>query len=89
MVKVALEIKNGSKVFKPKKGDVIIFDGKEWYVTTKEDIFAEYQAKVDAKLNDVENELVSLRQFKSDVSSQIIEMSEIIKNFIEYKEGDN
>ena len=85
MLKVCLEIKNGSKVLKPKSGDVIIFDGKEWYVTTKEDIFAEYQAKVNAKIQEVEAELSELRQFKSEVSSQMIEMSETIKKFINYQ----
>lgn len=85
MLKVCLEIKNGSKVLKPKNGDVIIFDGKEWYVTTKEDIFAEYQAKVNAKIQEVEAELSELRQFKSEVSSQMIEMSEAIKKFINYQ----
>ena len=87
MFKVGLEIKNGSKALKPKKGDVIIFDGKEWYVTTKDDIFREYQEKMDEKLAEIERELVELRQFKREVSEQIIEMSEIVKGFVKLQ-GD-
>lgn len=87
MLKVGLEIKNGSKIFKPQKGDVVIFDGKEWYVTTKDDIFKEYQNKVDAKLADVEKELKALRQYKAEVASQIAEMAAVIKQFVEL-EGD-
>ena len=82
MLKVGLEIKNGSKIFKPKKGDVVIYNGKEWYVTTKEDIFKEYQDKVDAQLKEVEDAVKELETFKAEVSSQLIEMSEIIKQFV-------
>ena len=82
MVKVGLTIKNGSKVFKPKKGDMIVFDGKDWYVTTKEDIFAEYQEKVDAQLQEVQRELQELRQYKGEVASQMSEMGTLVKNFI-------
>lgn len=82
MVKVGLNIKNGSKTFKPKAGDVIIFDGKDWYVTTKEDIFKEYQDKVDAKLQEVDNELREIRDFKVGISQQMIELGETVKKFV-------
>lgn len=84
MLKVGLEIKNGSKIFKPSKGDIIIFDGKEWYVTTKDDIFAE----VNAKMQTMENELQLMREFKSEVSSQIAEMGKIIRDFINLQQGE-
>lgn len=87
MLKVGLEIKNGSKIFKPKKGDVVIFDGKEWYVTTKDDIFKEYQDKVDAKLAEVDIKVAEMEQYKKDTSAQIAEMAAVIKQFVEL-EGD-
>ena len=88
MVKVGLNIKNGSKIFKPKAGDVVIFDGKDWYVTTKEDIFREYEEKVDSKLAQVDEELKEMEEFKQEISSQMVEMSETIKKFIKLQ-GDN
>ena len=88
MVKVGLNIKNGSKVFKPQKGDVIIFDGKDWYVTTKDDIFSEYQEKVDNKLVEIEANLREMEEYKGEISSQVAEMSEIIKQFIKLQ-GEN
>ena len=98
MVKVGLNIKNGSKVFKPKAGDVVIFDGEDWYITTKDDIFREYQEKMDAELAKVEAKLAEVteklrteleknEQFKREVSSQIIEISENVKKFIKLQ-GD-
>lgn len=82
MVKVGLNIKNGSKVMKSKEGDVIIFDGKDWYVTTKDAIFKEYQEKVDAKLEQVQEKLVDMENYKKDISQQMKTMSEAIKKFV-------
>ena len=87
MVKVGLNIKNGSKVFKPKPGDVIIFDGKDWYVTTKDDIFREYQMKMDAMLTQIGEELKSIREFKVDIANQMTKMGEAVRKFIIF-EGD-
>ena len=85
-VKVALNVKNGSKVFKPSAGDVIIFDGKDWYVTTKHDIFREYEEKVDAKLKEITEQMKrndeDIVNFKKDISEQMISMSETIKEFV-------
>ena len=82
MVKVGLNIKNGLKVMKPKEGDVIIFDGKDWYVTTKDAIFKEYQEKVDAKLEQVQEKLVDMENYKKDISQQMKTVSEAIKKFV-------
>ena len=37
-MRVALDIKNLSKLNQPTENDVIIYDGKRWYVTTKDDL---------------------------------------------------
>lgn len=82
MVKVGLNIKNGSKIMKPKAGDVIVFDGKDWYVTTKDDIFKEYQEKVDGKLAQVDKKLQQIEKYKADISKDIQTMSETIRKFV-------
>lgn len=82
MVKVGLNVKNGSKIFKPTAGDVVIYDGKDWYVTTKDDLFREYQAKVNAVLLETTEKLDKIEAFKQEISSQMLEMSEIIKKFV-------
>ena len=87
MVKIGLDIKNGSKAFKPKKGDVVIFDGKEWYVTTKEDIFAEYERKVDEKLQEVTDSLRKIENYKQEISEQVIAIGEAVRDFMKLQ-GD-
>lgn len=82
MVKVGLNIKNGSKIMKPKEGDVIVFDGKDWYVTTKDDIYKEYQTKVDKKIEQVDSKLLEMENYKKDISQQMKTMSEAIKKFV-------
>ena len=88
MVKIGLNVKNGSKIMKPKQGDVIIYDGKDWYVTTKDDIFREYQSKVDDKLKEINEKLSLMEEYKREISSQMTTMSDAIKNFIQLQ-GEN
>ena len=82
-MKIALEVKNNSKIIKPSKNDVIIHDGKQWYVTTKSDIFHEYEEKIDAKLRELQELINSLAQdnasFKENVSKQVLDISNIVE----------
>lgn len=85
MVTIALNIKNGSKAFKPKPGDVIIFDGKDWYITKKEDIFREY----DEKMLKMEQKVEKMEEFKAEVNEKIDKMSDIMQKFVILQnEGD-
>ena len=90
-MKIALEVNTNKKAIKPSKNDVIIYDGKEWYVTTKEALFKEYEEKVDAKLKEVDRELQAIQDFKQEVSSQMVEMSKAVKRAILLQEhkGEN
>lgn len=89
-MKIALEVKNGARIMKPSKNNVILFDGKEWYVTTKQDIFAEYEMKIEAKLNALQaliDELAADNEaFKSEVSNDILAINKIVKKL--YEEGE-
>ena len=75
MVKIGFEIKNGSKAFKPKKGDVIIFDGKSWYITTKEDLLEDSYRLIE----ECKAELENMKEFKKEVASEIKTLSDLIQ----------
>lgn len=85
---VVLNVKNTSKVLKPTKNSVMLYDGKEWYITTKEKLFEEW---LDL-LNQCNNKLEELEQqhteFKREVSSQLREMTELIHTLFETKGED-
>lgn len=81
-MKFAVDVKNMKKAISPSKGDVIMYDGKNWYITTKEDLFKEYQDKIDARIAEADRKLAEVDTFKAQISSQLIEMSEIIKKFV-------
>lgn len=87
-MKVALNIKNMKKAIRPSADDVIIYDGKDWYITTKETLFKEYQDKVDTKLAEVNAKVVEMEAYKRETSSQIAELAEVIRQFVQL-EGDN
>lgn len=86
-MKVALDIKNMSKLKKPTANDVIIFDGNEWYITTKEDVLSD----AISLLEECKKTLVSLKEdnesFKKQTSRDIHELSETVKQLLQFK-GD-
>lgn len=86
-MKIALNIKNMRKAMRPSNDDVIVYDGKEWYITTKETLFKEYQDKVDARLAAVDAKIAEMEAYKGEVSSQIAELAEVIRQFVQM-EGD-
>ena len=68
-----------SKTLKPTCNDVMIYDGQDWYVTTKENILKD----ANTLLEQCKNELDTLKKenadFKVDIAKQLLEMSELIK----------
>ena len=34
-MKLILEVKNNKKIINPSRDDILLYDGKEWFVTTK------------------------------------------------------
>ena len=83
MADVLLDIKNVPKVMKPTENDVIVFDGKRWYVTTKESLLADAYKLIE----ECKAELVRLKaenkEFKSTVNNQLKIMSDAIKKLYE------
>lgn len=87
-MKVVLSVKNNSKVIKPIENNVILYDGKQWYVTTKEKLFEEWTSllnECNSKLEDLEKQNT---EFKKEVSSQLKEMTELIQKLFETKGED-
>lgn len=86
-MRIALDIKNLSKIKEPTVNDVIIYDGKKWYVTTKDDILKE----THNLLLECKEELLKLKkenqEFKQQTSKDIIELSDTVKKLLELK-GD-
>lgn len=82
MVTVGIKVKNASKAIKPSKGDVIIYDGKDWYVTTKEDLLKDaYKLIEDCKI-----ELEEAKDFRKEVAAQMKTMSDIIQVLYKHSE---
>ena len=82
MIKVALNIKNGSKVFKPTEGSLILYDGKDWYVTTKEDLFKEYDEHFADKIAECNQKIEEITVLKQELAAQMVEYSEMIKTIV-------
>ena len=83
-MKIALEVKNNSKIIRPSKNNVIIYDGKEWYVTTKEELFGEYEKRIDSKCEKLQGLVNELKEenknFKNTISKQMVDISNIVES---------
>ena len=85
---VVLNIKNASKVVKPTKNSVILCDGKDWYITTKEQLFEEWTTLLNKCNNTLEEYKQENTEFKKEVGSQLKQMTDLIqKLFIAKGEG--
>lgn len=95
-MRIALDIKNMSKLKRPTVNDVIVYDGKEWYITTKSDLLKEANnllAECQKTLEQIKKESKDFKQqykndmetFKKDVSKHIIEITGTTKQLLELK----
>lgn len=84
-MRVALEIRNLSKLKKPTENDVIIFDGKEWYITTKEEILKEANDLLLACKQELANMKKENKEFKQQTSKDILELTNTVRSLLELK----
>ena len=87
-MRVALDIKNMSKLTKPTKNDVIVYDGKEWYITTKDDLLKEAMDLVHKCENTLEEFKQDNLEFKAQTSKDIKDITDTAGKLLELK-GDN
>lgn len=84
-MRVALDIKNMSKIKNPTANDVIIYDGKQWYVTTKEEILKEANDLLLECKKTLEQLRVENQEFKRQTSKDILEITDTTKKLLELK----
>ena len=82
-MEVMLDIKNVPKVMKPTENDVIVFNGKQWYITTKESLLKDAYKLIEEAKQELEKLKKENKEFKSSVSSQLVIMSDAIKKLYE------
>jgi len=89
-MKIVIDVKNGSKTQNFGKNDLIVYDGKQWYVTTVEDLYSHLEkryndmiAKMDQKINDIKT---SYAEFLLAYNEQNSKLLPIIENLLEKDE---
>lgn len=79
-MKIVLDVKNSSKVLNPGGGDVLLYDGTKWYVTTKDELLKESKAALDKSEDTYKKLKKEMADFRKKVSEDMVKMSnEIIK----------
>lgn len=89
-MQVVLNVKNASKLVKPTSDSVLLFNGKDWYVTTKEEILKEIRDLLSECRETLKAQKQDNEDFKRKVSAEIKEMADSIVDVFEVKqEGEN
>ena len=89
-MQVVLNVKNASKLVKPTSDSVLLYNGKNWYVTTKEEILKEIRGLLSECRETLEAQKQDNEEFKRKVSAEIKEMADSIVDVFEVKqEGEN
>lgn len=97
-MEIAFTVKNMPRALKPQKDDVLIYDGQLWYITTKTELFREYDEHFNEKLNECNQKLLELQQekeqlladlneFKAVIARQMLEYGQLIREVV-LREGD-
>ena len=86
-MEVAFEVKNMSRAFKPKQDDILIYDGKTWYITTRKELFKEYETHFDEKIAECNEKIREMNETKAEIAQQMLEFGEVIKQVV-LKEGE-
>lgn len=79
---VTFKVKNMSKALKPREDDVMLFDGKLWYITTKQALFKEYDKELLKLKTEKEQLLQEYKEFKTEIAKQMLEYGKIIQEFV-------
>lgn len=78
-MKIVVDVKNIGKMVKPSANNVILYDGKEWYVTTKNDLFKEFYGI----LADIKSEVGKLKSenaaFKKDINEKMVKVANLVE----------
>ena len=81
-MKLILDIKNGKKAIKPTKDDIILYNGKEWYIVTKQELFKEYNERFEEAIAECEAKEQEMDAFKVEIAQQILDLQEIVKAIV-------
>lgn len=82
-MEVMLDIKNVPKVMKPTEDDVIVFNGKQWYITSKESLLKDAYKLLENCKQELEKIKQENKDFKNEVNKQLVFMRDAIKALYE------
>lgn len=93
-MEIAFTVKNTSRAMKPAVDDVLLYDGKLWYITTKKELFKEYDIRFEEKIRECntriyemqkerEQLIAELSKYKKELAEQMLEYGQLIKEVIQ------
>ena len=81
-MKLALDVSTNRKMIKPSTNDVILYNGKTWYVTTKEELFKEYDNHFASKIEECNAKIQEMNELKAELARQMLEYGQLIRDVV-------
>jgi len=78
-MRIAIDVKTNKKAIRPSTDNIIMYDGKDWYVTTKQDLFKEYDTRFDKKLQQCDEKIQEVDRYMVQLAEQMLELNELVK----------
>lgn len=82
---LALNVITNKKAIRPSKDNLILYDGKNWYITTKQDVFKEMVDYVNKANEELEKLKQETAQFKLDTAEQILKLTNLVNQLYSNK----
>lgn len=88
-MKLILDVKTNRKMINPSVNDLILYNGTEWYITTKQDLFKEYDqhfadklAELETKKRECDQKMAELDNYKVQLAEQMNEYISLIRELV-------
>lgn len=81
-MKLVLETTTNKRIIRPSKDNIVLYDGKTWYVTTKQDLFKEYDERYATKIAECNDKIEEMNALKVEMAGQMLELQEMVKAIV-------
>ena len=78
-MKLILDVKTNKKAVKPSKDNVVLYDGKDWYVTTKQELFKEYDKYFADVIAECNAKIKEMNALKVELAKQMLDLQEVVR----------
>lgn len=87
-MKLVLDVSTNKKAIYPSENNVVLYDGKKWYITTKQSLMEEYDQHFEQKLKECDKKMEQMTQLEKELAQQMLDLKNVVEAFATLKENN-